>query len=151
MSASPVLPFAASLWDPDTVNPLRTQVERRQHVEASSHRERALRVRMQGSGYRAVVDDRSVSLINLSLSGVLVRGPMRLLPSQSIIFKIGWPQDGQLCAAIGRVRWVEFEPAEKQDEAPCRVGLAFETWDVRRMKEIIHHCRRMVVPSFKTA
>jgi hypothetical protein len=104
---------------------------------------------MQGIGYRASIDDQAVSLINLSLSGVLVRGPV--LPTQSIIFKIGWPQDSVWCTALGRVRWARFERSNGQDEAAYRIGLEFETWDVRRLKEIMHHCRRTLGRTFEAA
>jgi hypothetical protein len=160
MSESLVLPLAAPLWDPNATSRFHDRVDRnlRDQIgrtgssrEAPSHRARAMRIRMHGTGYRAVIDDQPVSLINLSLSGVMVRGPMRVLPSQSILFKIGWPQDDQLCAAIGRVRWVRFERTRGQEEAAYRIGLAFETWDVRRLKEIMHHCRQTLAPSFEVA
>jgi hypothetical protein len=142
MSESVVLPLAAALWDPDTTDGFRDQIGQRGSRDPASLHQRALRVRMQGTGYRALIDEQPVSLVNLSLSGVLVRGPMLVLPSQSIIFKIGWPQDERPCAAIGRVRWVRVGNASGHNEAVCEVGVAFETWDVRRLKEIMHDCRR---------
>jgi hypothetical protein len=142
MSESVVLPLAAALWDPDTTNRFRDESGQRGSRDPGSQRQRALRVRMQGAGYRAVIDDQPVSLVNLSLSGVLVRGPMRVLPCQSIIFKIGWPEDDRPCAAIGRVRWVRIESTSGHNEADCEIGVAFETWDVRRLKGIMRDCRR---------
>jgi len=105
-------------------------------------RPRDQRVAMVGSGYRAIVDGRAVALVNLSLSGAQWRGAIRVRPDQPAIVKIGWPQDHQLCTALARVRWVQFEPDASRDESLYRVGIEFETWDVRRLKEIIRHCTR---------
>ena len=91
---------------------------------------------MVGSGYRAVIDGRQAALINLSLSGAQLRGPIRVRPDQPTIVKIGWPRDNQLCTAIARVRWVQFEPDASSGEGLYRVGLAFETWDVKGLKAI---------------
>ena len=92
---------------------------------------------MIGSGYRAVIEGRHVDLVNLSLSGAQLRGPIRVLPDQPTIVKIGWPKHELLCTAIARVRWVQFEPDASSGAGVYRVGLSFETWDVRSLKEII--------------
>ena len=100
---------------------------------------------MLGAGYRAVIDGQHVALINLSLSGAQIRSSMRVLRDQPAVVKIGWPQNEQLCAAIARVRWVHLESELSNDESLYRIGLAFETWDVRGLKEIIRHCGRTLV------
>jgi hypothetical protein len=105
--------------------------------EAAASRPRDRRVGMLGSGYRAVIDGRQAALINLSLSGAQLRGPIRVRPDQPSIVKIGWPQDNQLCSAIARVRWVQFEPDASSGEGLYRVGLSFETWDVKSLKAIL--------------
>jgi len=145
MSNTLILPMAVPLWDsgPETIlverpAPRIVAVEPRRRRP----RPRAERVGMFGSGYRVVVDDRHVALVNLSMSGAQVRGPIEVARDQTLIFKIGWPQDRDVCAAIARVRWVTLESDESQREGIYRMGLAFETWDVRRLKEIIRHCER---------
>jgi len=105
--------------------------------EARASRPRDRRVGMLGSGYRAAIDGRQASLINLSLSGVQLRGPVRVRPDQPTIVKIGWTKDDLLCSAIARVRWVQFEPDAASGESLYRVGLAFETWDVKRLKAML--------------
>lgn len=113
---------------------------------AAADRPRAKRVAMIGSGYRAVIDGRNVSLINLSLSGAQIRGPIRVARDQPITVKIGWPQDELSCTAIARVRWVLVEPESSKDEEICRIGLAFETWDVRALREIMQHSAQAFAP-----
>jgi hypothetical protein len=81
-------------------------------------------------------------LVNLSMSGAQTRGAIQAARDQPLIFKIGWPPDREACAAIARVRWVSLESEEAQRETIYRIGLAFETWDVHRLKEIIRHCER---------
>lgn len=146
MSNTLILPIAVPLWDLEQETavverpapPLVVDVQPRPRRP----RARAERVGMFGSGYRVVVEDHDVALVNLSLSGAQVRGSIQLSRDQPLIFKIGWPQDREACAAIARVRWVSLESEASQREAIYRMGLAFETWDVRRLKEIIHHCER---------
>lgn len=148
MSSSLILPLAAALCDVDEDTRRRDPDARRGAADGSPvHRPRARRVGMVGAGYRAVVDGQHVALINLSLSGAQVRSSMSVLRDQPAIVKIGWPQDDQLCAAIARVRWVELESEGFNDERIYRVGLAFETWDVRGLKEIMRHCGRTFVSS----
>jgi len=145
MSNPLILPMAVPLWDsePESViverpAPARVDAEPRRRRQ----RARAERVGMCGSGYRVVVEDRQVALVNLSMSGAQIRGAIQAARDQPLIFKIGWPQDREPCAAIARVRWVSLESEEAQRETIYRIGLAFETWDVRRLKEIIRHCER---------
>jgi hypothetical protein len=145
MSNTMTLPMAVPLWDsePESVvveRPVPAFVE--PVPRPRRPRARAERVGMLGSGYRVVVEDRHVALVNLSMSGAQVRGAIPAARDQPLIFKIGWPQDRDACAAIARVRWVRLESEEAQREAIYRIGLAFETWDVRRLKEIIRHCER---------
>jgi len=145
MSNTLILPMAVPLWDSEQESVV---VERPAPppVDAEPRRRRprarAERVGMLGSGYRVLVEERQVGLVNLSTSGAQIRGAIQAARDQPLIFKIGWPQDRDACAAIARVRWVTLETEEAQRDAIYRVGLAFETWDVRRLKEIIHHCER---------
>jgi hypothetical protein len=143
MSNALILPMAAPLWDSE---PETLIVERpAPRVVAPSRRRqrpRAERVGMCGSGYRVAIDDQYVALVNLSLSGAQVRGSIQVSCDQPLIFKIGWPQDRESCAAIARVRWVSRESGESERDGIYRMGLAFEAWDVRRLKDIIHHCER---------
>jgi hypothetical protein len=145
MSNTLILPMTVPLWhsEPESVvaerpTPALVGVEPRPRRQ----RARAERVGMFGSGYRVVVEERQVALVNLSMSGAQVCGAIHAARDQPLIFKIGWPQDRDACAAIARVRWVNLESEEAQREAIYRIGLAFETWDVRRLKEIIRHCER---------
>ena len=145
MSDLLILPLAAPLWDSSTDACFRDPHAR---DDAASARPRDRRVGMLGSGYRAVIDGRQVALVNLSLSGAQLRGPIRVLPDQPTIVKIGWPKNDLLCTAIARVRWVQFEPDPSSGEGLYRVGLAFETWDVRGLNEIISHREPTEAPKF---
>jgi hypothetical protein len=137
MSDLLILPLAAPVWDSSADACFEGPRARYQGQRAAFARARDRRVAMIGSGYRAVIDGRQVDLVNLSLSGAQLRGPIRVLPDQPTIVKIGWPKDDQLCTAIARVRWVQFEPGPSSGAGLYRVGLAFETWDVRGLKEIL--------------
>jgi hypothetical protein len=113
--------------------PSKTELPRARRFE----RPRAARTGMLGSGYRVVIDGRQVALINLSLTGAQLRGPLRLERDQPVLVKIGWPQDHLSFAAIARVRWVQLEAEPRDNQPVYRTGVVFETWDVRRLKEII--------------
>ncbi len=140
MTGPRVLPLSEPVWDTPAEASFRDpQPRRRTSDPARPQCARAARVRMLGSGYRVLVDKQPVALINLSLSGAQVRGAVRVSNGQPVLVDIGWPQDRLSCAAISRVRWVQAEPEAAADEM-FRIGLAFETWDVRRLKEIMHHC-----------
>ena len=148
MSDLLILPLAAPVWDSSTDAYFRDPQGREDAEEAASARPRDRRVGMLGSGYRAVIDGRQVALVNLSMTGAQLRGPIRVLPDQPTIVKIGWPKNDQLCTAIARVRWVQFEPDPSTGEGLYRVGLAFETWDVRGLKEIMRQRGSKDAPKF---
>jgi hypothetical protein len=140
-------PVMAPVLDSSAAGISRDLRASRRAAEASAaDRPRARRVAMLGSGYRAVIDGKHMALINLSLSGAQIRGPIRVLPDQPITVNIGWPQDELSCTAIARVRWVIVEPESSNDEEICRIGLAFETWDVRALREIMQHSARTFAP-----
>ena len=140
-----ILPLSASLRsaDADTRFP-DLAVPSRPADERAADRPRAARVGMLGSGYQVQIDGQTVALVNLSLSGVQIRGSIRLLPDQPSIVKIGWPLEEMACAAIARVRWVRVESGPSKDEEVYRAGLVFETWEVQRLKKIMHHRGRSV-------
>ena len=142
MSDALILPLSATLGDIDT-HALTRDSEAQHSVAAAARRPRAHRVGMLHAGYRAAIDGQRVALINLSLTGAQIRSLTRVLPEQPAIIKIGWPQDEQSCAAIARVRWVELDGEPSGAPIIYRVGLAFETWDVRKLKDIMRHCGRM--------
>jgi hypothetical protein len=102
-------------------------------------RPRDQRVAMIGAGYRAVIEGSPAALVNLSLSGAQLKAAVRVRPEQPALVKIGWHHDDRLCAVLARVRWVQFEPDASTQEGLYRVGMAFETWDVARLKEIMRH------------
>ncbi len=144
-----ILPFGSSLWDayPGTwVQEIHEEPRSARAANRAAHRARAERLPMVGSGYRAVIDGQTVALINLSLTGAQVRGPVRVSENRPTILQIGWPQDKVSCSAIARVRWLEVESERPAAEPMYRMGLAFEQWDVRRLKEIMQHCARTSQP-----
>lgn len=142
-----VVPFGSSLWDscPDTwfhdARPGGPSTKDR-----AAYRARSQRLPMLGSGYRAVVDGQTVALVNLSLSGAQVCGPVRVSRNHPTILRIGRPHDDLSCDAIVRVRWLEVESDRSTTESAYRMGLAFERWDVRQLKEIMQHCARTFLP-----
>lgn len=125
---------------------LETRAPRRAPETRPVERPRAGRVGMLGSGYRVLVDGQHVGLINLSLTGVQIRGPVQLVLARPAIVKIGWPQDKLSLTAMARVRWVQPEPDPSESELIYRAGLAFETWDVRHLKQIMGSRSRSSVP-----
>jgi PilZ domain len=137
MGHSLILPLAATPFL-DLASD-RFSLEHQRRDVRSSVRPRDQRVRMIGSGYRAVIDGKPAALVNLSLTGAQLRGTVRVLPDQPAIIKIGWPHDDLPCTALARVRWVQFEPDSSMESGLYRVGIAFETWDVRTLRDIMRH------------
>src|SRR5262252_1611817 len=110
MSSSLILPLAAFPFLDAAFDRVSHEIQRRHTTgDRKSLSPRDHRVRMIGSGYRALIDGKPTALVNLSLSGAQLRGSSRLLPDQPAIVNIGWPQDLP-CTALARVRWVQFEP-----------------------------------------
>ena len=142
-----VVPLTAPLWDSNEDKLFREPLVWRSGDQRSAVRPRALRVPMDGSGYQVVVEGRRrVSLVNLSLSGAQVRGALTVLPQQPLIVNIGTLHEARSCGAIARVRWVQPDRELSREEEIYRIGLAFETWDVRRLKEILDAISRRHVP-----
>ena len=137
MGHSLILPLAATPFL--DLAPDRFSLEHQRRDVRSSVRPRDQRVHMIGSGYRAVIDGKPAALVNLSLTGAQLRGTVRVLPDQPAIVKIGWPQDDLPCTALARVRWVQFEPDSSMESGLYRVGIAFETWDVRTLRDIMRN------------
>lgn len=142
MADALLLPLSATLGDVDA-DALTRNSDAPRRVVAAAPRPRANRVGMLHAGYRAAIDGQRVALVNLSLTGAQIRSLTRVLPEQPAIIKIGWPQDEQSCAALARVRWVELDDERSGEQVIYRVGLAFETWDVKKLKDIVRHCERM--------
>ena len=151
MSDLLVVPLAVSVWETSDDARFRDHRVPCDGVDGMSGRPRDRRVPMIGSGYRAAIDGRQAALVNLSVTGAQLRGPIRVLPDQPTIVKIGWPKEDLTCTAIARVRWVRFEPDPSSRGGLYRVGLVFETWDVRGLKEIIRHCAPSEAPKFRIA
>jgi hypothetical protein len=139
MGQSLILPLAAAPFLDGALDRFSDELQRRAADARSNFRPRDQRVRMIGSGYRAVIDEEPAALVNLSLTGAQLRGWMRVAPDQPAIVKIGWPQDDLPCTALARVRWVQFEPDPSMESGLYRVGVAFETWDVRTLRDIMCH------------
>jgi hypothetical protein len=146
MSNPFVLPLSASPWQSAADEFSRDPQPWRQMADRGEMHPRPQRISTRGCGYQAVIDGRRVALVNLSLTGAQVLGAVRVEPNQPTIVEIGWPHDKPECAAIARVRWVQAEPSERFNEEILRFGLAFEMWDVRRLKDILRHCERTLVP-----
>ena len=141
LSDTLILPLAIPVLDSSFDRRSPDRNVRRPTDSRSGLRPRDQRVVALGSGYRALIDGNPVALVNLSLSGAQLRGPLRVRPDQPAIVKIGWPQEELPCTALARVRWVQFEPDFSRNESLYRVGIAFEAWDVRSLREIIRHLR----------
>jgi hypothetical protein len=139
MHHSLILPLAATPFLDLAPDRFSQELQRRAADGRLSLRPRDQRVRMIGSGYRAVIDGNPAALVNLSLTGAQLRGTVRVLPDQPAIIRIGWPQDDLRCTALARVRWVQFEPDSSMESGLYRVGMAFETWDVRTLRDIMRH------------
>jgi hypothetical protein len=139
MRHSLILPLAATPFLDLAPDRFSQELQRRAASGRSSLRPRDQRVRMIGSGYRAVIDGKPAALVNLSLTGAQLRGTVRVLPDQPAIITIGWPQDDLPCTALARVRWVQFEPDSSMESGLYRVGIAFETWDVRTLRDIMRN------------
>jgi PilZ domain-containing protein len=132
-AAALILPLSAAVWESHAE--MRTAPsETPSQKPRRSHRPRGSRVSMIGTAYRALIDGQRAALIDLSLSGAQVRAALELRPGQPIMIKIGWLHE-ERCAALGRVRWVRLDPGHPG--GAYRAGLAFETSDVRELKEIV--------------
>lgn len=108
-------------------------------IMAKSNRRGAPRVNLVASDVTLQVENHVVNAVDFSLHGVQFRSTMRVAPGNSIVMNIRWRQEAA-SMALGRVMWATFEKPGKLVEAHYRVGVSFESSDMRTIRTILDRC-----------
>lgn len=108
-------------------------------IMAKSNRRGAPRVNLVASDVIVQVENQVVNAVDFSLHGVQFRSTLRVAPGNSIVMNIRWRQEAA-SMALGRVMWATFEKPSKLVEAHYRVGVSFESSDMRTIRTILDRC-----------
>lgn len=108
-------------------------------IAAKSNRRGSPRVNLVASDVIVQVENQVVNAVDFSLHGVQFRSSMRAAPGNSIVMNIRWRQESS-SMALGRVMWATFEKPSKLVEAHYRVGVSFESSDLRTIRAILNKC-----------
>lgn len=105
-------------------------------VHARSNRRRAPRVNMMSSDATVQLGDETVTAVDFSLRGIQFRCISRLVPGSTVMLSLRWKQENP-SVALGRVMWATFEKPVHMATAHYRVGVVFETVDVRIIRSML--------------
>ncbi len=104
-----------------------------------SNRRRAPRINMVSSEATVQLGGETVSAVDFSLRGIQFRCATRLVPGSTVMLNLRWRQENP-SIALGRVMWATFEKPSHMSTPHYRVGVVFETVDVRIIRSMLDQC-----------
>lgn len=108
-------------------------------LTSRGNRRRAPRVNMAASPISVQLGDETVSGVDVSLRGIQFRCASRLVPGSTVMLGLRSGQESP-SMALGRVMWATFERTSADAVPMYRVGVVFETVDVRAVRNILQQC-----------
>lgn len=105
-------------------------------VNGRGNRRRAPRVNMVSSEVTVQLGDEQVSAVDFSLRGIQFRCTTRVVPGSTIMLKLRLKEE-PASVALGRVMWAAFEKPSHLASPHYRVGVVFETADIRIIRALL--------------
>lgn len=105
-------------------------------VQSRSNRRRAPRVNMMSSDATVQLGSETVTAVDFSLRGIQFRCMTRLVPGSTVMISLHRKRENP-SVALGRVMWATFEKPSHMATAHYRVGMVFETVDVRVIRAML--------------
>ena len=103
---------------------------------ARGNRRRSPRVNLSTSDFSVELGGEVVSGVDVSLRGIQFRCRTRLVPGSTVMLSLR-QRDESPSIALGRVMWAAFERPHVHVEPHYRVGVVFETVDVRIVRNML--------------
>jgi len=108
-------------------------------INGRENRRDAPRVNLVSSDVEVQLGEEFVSAVDFSLRGMQFRSLTRVVPGSTVIVSVKWKQQTP-SVALGRVMWATFEKLNHLAAPHYRVGLIFETADVRTLRMMLEEC-----------
>jgi len=105
-------------------------------VTVRSNRRRAPRVAMISTDATVQLGSETVTAVDFSLRGIQFRCVSRQVPGSTVMLRMRW-KDENPSVALGRVMWATFEKPSHLATPHYRVGVVFETVDVRVIRAML--------------
>lgn len=105
----------------------------------SGNRRDAPRVNLVASEVSINLGDEAVSAVDVSLRGIQFRCATRVTPGSTVMLKLRYRSESP-SVALGRVMWSTFERPTHVSTALYRVGVSFETADIRLIRAMLKEC-----------
>lgn len=103
------------------------------------NRRAAPRVNLVASDVFIELGQEAVSAVDVSLRGIQFRCASRVTPGSTLLLKLRYKNESP-SVALGRVMWATFERPNHASVPHYRVGVVFETADVRLIRAMLQHC-----------
>lgn len=116
------------------------------HMMKVGNRRRAPRLSPTTADISVQLGDETVSAVDFSLRGIQFRCETRLVPGSTIMLSLRHRTDSP-SVALGRVMWATFEKINAEAVPNYRVGVVFETVDVRIIRNMLSQCSTTQPPT----
>lgn len=110
-----------------------------QSLNGRGNRRRAPRVNLVSSDVSVQLGEELVSAVDFSLRGIQFRCSTRVIPGSTMMLSLRWRNESP-SVALGRVMWATFEKPNHLATPHYRVGVTFETVDVRIVRAMLQQC-----------
>lgn len=105
----------------------------------NGNRRRAARVNLVSSDVSIKLGEEVVSAVDVSLRGIQFRCATRVVPGSTVMLSLRLKEDTP-SVALGRVMWAAFERPNHVASPHYRVGVVFETADIRTIRTMLQQC-----------
>lgn len=102
------------------------------------NRRTAPRVNLVASDVSVQLGDETVCAVDVSVRGLQFRCAARVVPGSTVMLKLSYKNESP-SVALGRVMWAAYERATHSSTPHYRVGIVFETADVRLIRSMLRH------------
>ena len=109
------------------------------HMMKVGNRRRAPRLNPANADISVQLGEETVNAVDFSLRGIQFRCTSRLVPGSTVMLSLRNRNESP-SVALGRVMWATFEKINADATPNYRVGVVFETVDVRIIRNMLSQC-----------